>query len=99
VDRTTGDVALFDLAAPLDVTTRTGVVSGNALRSDVVRAQTGPVNTGTGEVDVAVPATGYRVDARSAAGEATVMVPTDPSAPGTIVAGSGSGDVRVRPSF
>lgn len=57
------------------------------------------MDTGTGEVDVAVPATGYRVDARSATGEATVMVPTDPSAPGTIVAGSGSGDVRVRPSF
>jgi Putative adhesin len=114
VDRSTGDIALFDLAGPLDVTTRTGVISGNGLRSDVVRAETRSgdiqlglvepphtlaVDTGTGEVDVAVPATGYRVDARSGTGEATVLVPTDPVAPGTIVVGSGSGDVRVRPSL
>jgi hypothetical protein len=114
VDRSNGDVALFDLAGALDVTTRTGVISGNGLRSDVVRAETrsGDVQLGllepprtlavdsaTGEVDIAVPATGYRVDARSASGETTVLVPTDPAAPGTIVVGSGSGNVRVRPSL
>jgi hypothetical protein len=114
VNRGSGDIALFDLSGPVDVASRSGVISGNGLRSDVVRAGTGSgdvqlellepprtlaVDTGTGEVDVAVPATGYRVETRTTTGETSVLVPVDPAAPGTIVLGSRTGNVRVRPSF
>jgi hypothetical protein len=115
VDRGSGDVALFDLAGPVDVTSRSGVISGRGLRSPAVRATTMSgdvqlelleppravaVDVGSGDIDIAVPATGagYRVDARTASGEETVLVPVDPTGASMIVADNRSGDIRIRPS-
>jgi hypothetical protein len=58
------------------------------------------VEVSSGDVDIAVPATGagYRVDARTATGEESVLVPVVPNAASTIVADSRSGDIRIRPS-
>ncbi|WP_433280155.1 DUF4097 family beta strand repeat-containing protein [Pseudonocardia xinjiangensis] len=114
VERATGDIALVDLAGPIDATVMSGVISGRGLRSDVVRAETRSgdvrlelreppsslaVDSLSGQIDVTVPATGYRVDARSTTGEASVLVPVDAAAPGMIVLDSENGDVRVRPSL
>jgi DUF4097 and DUF4098 domain-containing protein YvlB len=58
------------------------------------------VDVRSGDVDIAVPATGaaYRVDAQTTSGEESVPVPVDPAATSTIVADSRSGDIRIRSS-
>jgi DUF4097 and DUF4098 domain-containing protein YvlB len=114
VDRLAGDIAVFDLTGPLDLRTRTGEITGDTLRTEVVRvdSDTGDVQlellappqsvdatTGSGEIDLAVPAdTTYRVDAGSDSGEERVLVPLDPASARALHADSDTGDVTVRPT-
>ena len=114
VDRLDGDIAVFDLTGPLDLRTATGEISGDDLRSELVRvdSDTGDVRlellaaprslevaTAVGEIDLAVPGdVSYRVDARSDSGEERVLVPVDPASPRTIHVDGDTGDLRLRPS-
>jgi hypothetical protein len=114
VDRLSGDIAVYDLTGPLDLRSRTGEITGDALRSEVLRAtsDTGDVRlelltpprsvditTAAGEVDLAVPVGAtYRVDAGTDAGEENVLVPVDPASDRVLRIDSITGDVNVRPS-
>jgi hypothetical protein len=109
VDRSAGDVELIDVSGPVDVTLEGGEITAHGLRSDTVRAESmsGDVRldlveppeavrvaTGSGEVDVTVPAeTSYRVSASTNDGERSVTVPLDPASPRTITITGVSGDV------
>jgi DUF4097 and DUF4098 domain-containing protein YvlB len=112
IDRGSGDIALFDVNGPVDVTSITGEITAMGLGSDTVRAesitgdvrlellqppQSVQVDATSGEVDVIVPAgAGYRVSAWTRSGERAVTVPVDPSSPRMITVDGGSGDVRLR---
>jgi hypothetical protein len=114
VDRSSGDIAVYDLTGPLDLRSRTGEITGDALRSEVLRAtsDTGDVRlelltpptsvdvtTANGEVDLAVPVdTAYQVDATSDSGEERVLVPVDPASTRVVRVDGDTGDVTVRPS-
>jgi DUF4097 and DUF4098 domain-containing protein YvlB len=114
VERLSGDIAVFDLTGPLDLRTRSGEITGDALRTAVLRAEsdTGDVRlellaaprsvdigTANGEVDLAVPVdTAYRVAATTDSGEASVLVPVDPASAQELRVESDTGDVTVRPS-
>jgi hypothetical protein len=114
VDRLTGDIAVFDLTGPLDLRSRTGEITGGALRAEVVRAEsdTGDVllelvepprsvevSAAAGEVDLAVPTdTAYRVDASTGSGEEHLLVPVDPASDRVLHVDSDTGDVTVRSS-
>ena len=111
IDRGSGDIALFDVNGPVDVTSITGEITAMGLGSDTVRAesitgdvrlellqppQSVQVDATSGEVDVIVPAgAGYRVSAWTRSGERAVTVPVDPSSPRMITVDGGSGDVRL----
>jgi hypothetical protein len=114
VDRLTGDITAADLTGPLDLRSRTGDIRGDALRADVLRAEsdTGDVRlelvvppqsvdirAADGEVDLAVPAdTVYRVDANTDSGEERVLVPLDSASTRTLRVDGDTGDVTVRPT-
>jgi hypothetical protein len=114
VDREVGDIAVFDVSGPLDLHSSTGEITGESVRSEVVRMtstrgdvrldlQVAPrtldVESTTGEMDLAVPGdVAYRVDARTGSGEERVLVPVDSASPRTISASGETGDLTLRPS-
>ena len=114
VDRESGDIAVFDVSGPLDLHSSTGEITGESVRSEVVRTtsttgdvrldlQVAPrtlaVESTTGEMDLAVPGdVAYRVDARTGSGEERVLVPVDSASPRTISASGETGDLTLRPS-
>jgi Putative adhesin len=114
VDRLTGDITAIELTGPLDLRSRAGEITGEALRAEVLRAEsdTGDVRlelvapprsvditTDNGEVDLAVPADAtYRVDANTRSGEERVLVPLDSASARSLRIDGATGDVTVRPT-
>jgi len=114
VDRLTGDITAVDLTGPLDLRSSDGEITGDALRTETIRARsdtgdvllelvTAPrsveITTENGEVDLAVPVdTTYRVDANTESGEERVLVPLDSTSTRTLRVDGDTGDVTVRPT-
>lgn len=114
VDRRSGDIAVFDLTGPLDLRTRSGEITGDGLRTEMLRTesrsgdvrlellappQSVDITTRSGEVDLAVPvAATYSVDARTRSGEERVLVPIDAASTRVLRIYGDSGDVTVRPT-
>jgi DUF4097 and DUF4098 domain-containing protein YvlB len=114
VDRLTGDITAESLTGPLDLRSQAGEITGHALRTEVLRAEsedgdvrlelvvpprTVEITAENGEVDLAVPAaTAYRVDARADTGLQRVLVPLDPGSPHSVRIDGDNGDVTVRPT-
>ena len=114
VDRLTGDITAVELTGPLDLRSSDGEITGDALRSETLRAtsDTGDVQlelvvpprsveitAGSGEVDLAVPGDAtYRVDANTDSGEERVLVPLDSTSTRTLRVDGDTGDVTVRPT-
>ena len=113
VEASSGDIEVADVSGELTLSTSSGTVSGDGVSSVVVRASTSSggvrldllapprevvAETSSGEVEVAVPGDrAYRVETDTGSGEQVVDVRADDSAPGSIRATTGSGDVTVRP--
>lgn len=91
----TGSVTVADATGNVTMRADTGSITGKGLRSDAVvaTAKTGAISldlatpadveatTGTGAVDVTVPAAAYRVEASTGLGDLKLAIPNDPSGP------------------
>jgi hypothetical protein len=89
----TGSINIADATGNVTARTDTGSVTGTGLRSDVVVATVGTggvslelatpadveATTGTGSVEVTVPADAYRVEASTGLGELKVGIQDDPN--------------------
>lgn len=106
-----GDLTVHDLSGDLTLSANAGDVTATGVRSSTVRATgdsgrlslrfavapaTVRATTSSGDAIITLPGSDpYAVTAVTAAGQATVGVHQDPSAPRSIVAHSQSGDVRI----
>ncbi|KAA5829057.1 DUF4097 domain-containing protein [Saccharopolyspora hirsuta] len=105
-----GHVELADLGGRVEVEASSGGITGRGLRGAEIVADassgsielelTGPRNaslsTGSGGIDLVVPADRYRVDADAGSGGADIEVVQDPSAEKRLTLSSGSGHINVR---
>ncbi|GAA4610934.1 DUF4097 family beta strand repeat-containing protein [Saccharopolyspora hordei] len=105
-----GSIDLADVAGRVEAKAGSGGISGADLRGAEVVVETGSgqielqltgprsaeVTTGSGGIDLTVPADRYRVETDTGSGGVDVDVVQDPAAEKRLVLSTGSGDVRVR---
>ncbi|MER7079207.1 Putative adhesin [Saccharopolyspora kobensis] len=105
-----GSIELADLGGRVEAETGSGGITGTGLRGAEIVASsgsgsielelTGPqraeVSTGSGGIDLVVPADRYRVDTDTGSGGADIQVPQDPTAAKRLTLSSGSGSISVR---
>lgn len=105
----TGSLTITDATGDVQARAQTGAIAATGLRSDDVVAITGmgsvvvetavpadiEARTGTGSVDVTVPADAYQVDASTGMGELKVGVANDPNAAHRLALRSNMGRVTL----
>ncbi|GAA4713545.1 hypothetical protein Prum_057050 [Phytohabitans rumicis] len=105
-----GDVTVADVAGDLDARTGSGGIEARGVggTSSTLRTGSGDVtleltkaggvrtHTGSGNVDITVPAGSYRVDARTGSGEKMLGVPNSPTGTYLLDLETGSGDITLR---
>ncbi|MDA3644818.1 DUF4097 domain-containing protein [Saccharopolyspora indica] len=110
VRSSSGSIELADLGGRVEAEAGSGGITGTGLRGAEIVASsgsgsielelTGPqraeVSTGSGGIDLVVPADRYRVDTDAGSGGVDVQVPQDPSAAKRLTLSSGSGSISVR---
>ncbi|HKE52489.1 MAG TPA: DUF4097 family beta strand repeat-containing protein [Actinomycetes bacterium] len=92
-DADSGDVNARDVTGSVDAVTGSGTVEVTLAAPTSIRAQ-----AGSGDVTLTVPDGSYRVVASTGSGDQHITVPSDPSAPNTLEAHTGSGELTIRPA-
>ncbi|RRO13638.1 hypothetical protein EIL87_21815 [Saccharopolyspora rhizosphaerae] len=104
-----GDIDVERVDGRLEAETGSGGISGEVGSEDVVaesrsgdvrlrltRPRHAALTTGSGEIDLSVPAERYRVESSTGSGDVELGVAQDPAAERHLELSSGSGDIRVR---
>jgi Toastrack DUF4097 len=92
-DASSGDVNARGVTGSVDVQTGSGTIKVVLAAPASIKAQ-----AGSGDVTLTVPDGRYRVVATTGSGDQHISVPSDPSAPNTLEAHTGSGEITIRPS-
>jgi hypothetical protein len=92
-DTSSGDVNARAVTGSVDVETGSGTIEVGLVAPAPIKAK-----AGSGDVTLAVPEGRYRVVATTGSGDQHITVPSDPSAPNTLEAHTGSGEITIRPS-
>jgi hypothetical protein len=104
-----GDIRIDDVAGDLEVKTGSGNIEALAVGGKQTTARTGSgdvtislnkvggvrTHTGSGNVEVTVPAGSYRVNARTGSGDTDIGVPNSPGSAHLLDLDTGSGDITL----